>query len=109
MNAARVGRAAFAAPREAAGTIASRNGRPSVTPTPRRNVRRGRAIFLMTTKPRLSAALSARLLSFLNGPSVARPGLTRVLHRLHVAHLKRHARHDARDHRGKPVVARTRA
>jgi hypothetical protein len=58
MNAVRNGRSAAAlAPIEAAGTIASRKGNPTVTPTPRRNVRRGIEIFLMTTAPQLSAAL----------------------------------------------------
>src|SRR5262245_5351661 len=47
MNARRRADANRAAIAERAGTIASSKGRPSAVPTPRRNVRRGSAIFVM--------------------------------------------------------------
>src|SRR4051812_38269512 len=46
MNPSRRGDAALAAT-DNAGTMASRNGRARVAPTPRKNVRRGSAIFVM--------------------------------------------------------------
>src|SRR5439155_20069138 len=91
MNAARTGRSAIAlAPSEAAGTIASRKGRPSVTPTPRRNVRRGKEILLMTTGPLLSGASDTGA----RRASLCGSDLVRFLLLLTVSHLKRHARHN---------------
>src|SRR5689334_15982033 len=61
--------------------MASNSGKPSVTPTPRRNVRRG--------------------MCFLERYIVCRPPLT--------LHLKRRALDDANYQRRKPVVVRRRA
>src|SRR2546428_3040605 len=94
MNPSRLGAAVGAA--ERAGTIASRNGSATVAPRPRRNVRRGSAIFVT-------------IMSEVSKLSRAGGGISRWRRRRRSPHLERRALDDAEDQRRETVVVVLRA
>src|SRR3954470_23197182 len=90
--------AALVAAADSAGTIASSNGSASAAPTPRRNVRRGKAIFVMIIYllSLIRMLLNTLLLTRRRGSALFLEGRP--------PHLERRALHDAEHERRDAIV-----